>query len=83
MNNEDELKILDRINEYADQVLKGMDLEATPISIQLEKLKPEMEKISSEYGLSLEDIFVMYMDLNLKNQKKQEDELNSKINSVK
>jgi hypothetical protein len=83
MNKDDEFKILDQINEYADQVLKGMDLEKTPISIQLEKLKPEMEKISTQYGLTLEDIFVMYMDLNLKNQKRLEDELNLKIKSYK
>lgn len=79
MNNETQLKILDQINEYADQVLKGMDLENTPISIQLEKLRPKMESIAKEHLLSLEDVFVMYMDLNLKNQKEQDDLLKTKL----
>ncbi|MFA9379368.1 MAG: hypothetical protein ACERKZ_21880 [Lachnotalea sp.] len=80
MNKKDEQKILDQINIYADQVLKGMNLETTPISIQLDKLKPKMESLAKKYSLSLEDIFVMYMDLNLINQKKQDDELNTKLN---
>jgi hypothetical protein len=79
MNKEIELKILDEINVYADQVLKGMDLEKTPISFQLEKLKPKMEILAKEHQISIEDIFVIYMDLNLKNQKKLDDELKSKL----
>lgn len=79
---EDELKILIRINEYADQVLKGMDLENTPISVQLDKLKPEMELIAKEKNLSLEEVFIMYMDLNLKAQKEQEDKLKEKLGDI-
>lgn len=79
MNTNIKLQILDEINVYADQVLKGMDLEKTPISVQLEKLKPKMEMLAKEHQLSIEDIFVVYMDLNLKNQKKLDDEMKSKL----
>lgn len=80
--NEDELKILDQINEYADQVLKGMDLEKTPISVQLDKLKPAMEQIAREKNLSLEEVFILYMDLNLKAQKEQEEKLKEKLGDI-
>ncbi len=80
--NEDELKILDQINEYADHVLKGMDLEKTPISVQLDKLKPAMEQIAREKNLSLEEVFILYMDLNLKAQKEQEEKLKEKLGDI-
>lgn len=56
-------KILTRINEYADKVLDGIDPQKTQISYQLEKLKPVMEEIAKEEGRSVEDIFILYMDL--------------------
>ena len=31
--------------------------------MQLDKLKPIMETIAKEKGISLEDMFIMYMDL--------------------
>ena len=79
MNEENELKLLEEIDKYADQVLKGMDPETTPISIQLEKLKPKMEELAQEFQLSLEEIFVKYMDLNLKTLRNKENELKSKL----
>ncbi len=54
--------ILDKISEYADKVLEGIDPEKTKISFQLEKLKPIMEELSIELGDSVEDIFILYMD---------------------
>lgn len=56
-------KILDRINEYADKVLKDFDPQKTRISFQLEKIKPVMEEISKEMNIPVEDIFIKYMDL--------------------
>jgi hypothetical protein len=38
-----------------------------------------MEILAKEHQISIEDIFVIYMDLNLKNQKKLDDELKSKL----
>ena len=43
---EDKTKyILDKVSEYADKVLEGIDPEKTKISFQLEKLKPVMEEL--------------------------------------
>ncbi|MCR5634587.1 MAG: hypothetical protein K6F90_04680 [Lachnospiraceae bacterium] len=54
---------LDRINEYADKVLDGIDPQKTKVSFQLEKLKPVMEEIAAEEGSTVEDVFIRYMDL--------------------
>lgn len=56
-------KLLDRINEYADQVLKNFDPQKTRVSFQLEKLKPIMEEIAEETGSTVEEVFIKYMDL--------------------
>ena len=64
MTNEDKI-FLDRITEYANEAMADIDPDPqkTPISEQLEKLKPIMETISSETGESIEDVFIRYMDL--------------------
>ncbi len=64
MTNQDKI-FLDRITEYANDVMADIDPDPqkTPISEQLEKLKPIMETISSETGIAVEDIFIRYMDL--------------------
>lgn len=59
----EEAKILDRINEYADKVLDGIDPQKTQVSFQLEKLRPIMVQIAEEENKSLEEIFILYMDL--------------------
>lgn len=56
-------KLLARINSYAESVLGEIDPQKVPVSMQLEKLKPIMEEIAKERGASLEDIFILYMDL--------------------
>lgn len=56
-------KILDRINSYAEKVLADIDPQKTRISVQLDALKPVMQEIADETGQSIEDIFILYMDL--------------------
>lgn len=56
-------KILDRINAYAEKALADIDPQKTRISFQLEALKPIMQEIADETGKSVEDIFILYMDL--------------------
>ena len=56
-------KILDRINAYAETALADIDPQNARISFQLEALKPVMEEIAAEKGVSVEDIFILYMDL--------------------
>ena len=56
-------EILDRINAYAEVVLADIDPQKTRISFQLDKLRPIMQEIANEKGMSIEDIFILYMDL--------------------
>lgn len=60
---DEQRKILERINSYAENTLGDIDPQKVPISMQLDKLKPIMETIAKEKGISLEDMFIMYMDL--------------------
>ena len=76
---EENKKILERINSYAENTLGEIDPQKVPVSVQLEKLKPIMTEIAKEKGISLEDMFILYMDLQSEasclTQKKLEDSL--------
>ncbi len=54
---------LARINEYAEKVLGDIDPQKTHVSEQLEKLRPIMQELAMEYKMSVEDVFIKYMDL--------------------
>ncbi len=56
-------EILHKINAYAEKTLADIDPQKTPVSFQLETLKPVMEEIAKEKGMSVEDVFILYMDL--------------------
>lgn len=56
-------KMLERINAYAENTLGEIDPQKVPVSVQLEQLRPVMEEIAAEKGMSLEDVFILYMDL--------------------
>lgn len=60
---DEQRKILERINAYAEEVLGDIDPQKVQVSVQLEKLKPIMETIATEKGISLEELFILYMDL--------------------
>lgn len=80
MTRNEKIKIAERINLYADEKLKNVDKQVVPISIQLDLLKPIMEEIAAEYGKSVSDIFILYIDINSELQaeeakKKQEKEI--------
>jgi hypothetical protein len=62
MTEELKSEIILQINEYADKVLKNIDKEKTPISIQLDSLKPEMKRLSQQHNLEIDDIFITYLD---------------------
>ncbi len=55
--------ILDRINSYANKVMGDIDPQKVPVSVQLDKLKPIMQELAAEKSMSLEDLFILYMDL--------------------
>lgn len=60
---DEQKKILERINSYAESTLGDIDPQKVPVSMQLDKLRPIMETIAQEMGINLEDMFIMYMDL--------------------
>ncbi len=72
-------EILARINSYAESTLGEIDPQKVPVSQQLEQLKPVMEELAREKNVSLEDMFILYMDLqseaSCSAQKKLEDSL--------
>ncbi len=76
---EENKKLLARINSYAESALGEIDPQKVPVSQQLEKLKPVMEEIAKEKNMSIEDLFILYMDLQSEAvcsaQKKLEDNL--------
>ena len=56
-------QILARINKYAETVLADIDPQKVQVGAQLEKLRPILQEIADEQGVSLEDIFIRYMDI--------------------
>ncbi len=76
---EENKELLQRINAYAENVLGEIDPQKVPVSAQLEKLKPILTEIAQEKNIALEDMFILYMDLqtegSLASQKKLEDSL--------
>lgn len=83
---EENRKILERINSFAESALGEIDPQKVPVSAQLEKLKPVMEEIAKEKNMSLEDLFILYMDLQSEascaSQKKLEDSLQDLNNGI-
>lgn len=55
--------ILKRINDYSEKVLFDIDPQKIPVSEQLDKLRPVFQEIADEKGMSLEDMFILYMDI--------------------
>ena len=56
-------KILERINTYPYGVMRDIDPQKVQVSVQLDKLRPIMETIAAEMDMSLEDFFILYMDI--------------------
>lgn len=61
----EEREMFERIRKYADEALKDFDTDPqkTPISFQLQKLRPIMQELAMEKQMSVEDIFIKYMDI--------------------
>lgn len=58
-----EIEILERINKYAEEKLGDIDPQKTQVSKQLDVLMPKLKEIANELDISLEDMFIKYMDL--------------------
>ncbi|MCM1101614.1 MAG: hypothetical protein NC079_07490 [Clostridium sp.] len=55
--------ILKRINDYGEKVLGDIDPQKVQVSAQLDKLRPILQEIADEKNMSLEDMFILYMDI--------------------
>ena len=60
---EHERSIIVRINNYAEEVLKDIDPQRTRTGFQISQLMPILRDIAKEEGISDEDMFIKYMDL--------------------
>ncbi|MBD5396292.1 MAG: hypothetical protein HDR23_05615 [Lachnospiraceae bacterium] len=61
--NDDDKDLLTRVSAYSAEVIGDVDPQKMRISEQLEKLRPVMQEIASERKMTLEDVFIKYMDL--------------------
>ena len=60
----DENKVLlKRINDYAEKVMGDIDPQKVPVSVQLTNLSPSMQENAAEKNMSLEDVIILYMDI--------------------
>lgn len=55
--------ILKRVNDYGEKVLGDIDPQKVQVSAQLDKLRPILQEIADEKNMSLEDMFILYMDI--------------------
>ena len=74
--------MLTRINAYAENLLSEIEPQKTRISFQLDKLKPVMQEIASEKGITVEDVFIEYMDLASIVSAKQDAKLKEDLDEV-
>ena len=75
-------EILRRINDFSAKALADVDAQNTQVSFQLEKLRPIMEEIAVEKGMSLEDVFILYMDLQSEATLKRELEFQKELQDI-
>ncbi len=59
----EDMEFLAKINAFAEKELGDIDPQKTHVSEQLEKLRPIMHTLAMEYSMSVEDVFIKYMDL--------------------
>lgn len=55
--------LLKRINDYSEKVLGDIDPQKVQVSAQLDKLRPILQEIADEKNMTLEDVFILYMDI--------------------
>lgn len=81
MTNEDR-KIIQRINSYAENVLKDIDPQKTRSGFQIQQLMPIMKDIAKEQGISLEDMFIKYMDLQTEYKMEEENKFKEEFQEL-
>jgi len=58
-----ERQIIIRINKYAENVLADIDPQRTRTGFQIAQLMPIIRDIAKEEGITEEEMFIKYMDL--------------------
>lgn len=77
----EEKALFERIRAYAEDALKDYDTDPqkTPISFQLQALRPIMQEIAMEQQISVEDVFIKYMDLASEDAVRREKEFQERL----
>ena len=79
---DEQRKILKRINDFAEEVMGDIDPQKVQVSVQLDKLRPVMEEIAIEKQMALEDVFIMYMDIQSEASFLSEQKLQSELRDL-
>lgn len=79
---DEQRKLLARINAYSESVLGEIDPQKVQVSLQLEKLKPIMQKIAAEKNMTLEDVFILYMDLQTEASMESQNKLKDSLQDI-
>lgn len=56
-------ELLMYISDYADKVMPGEDIGKMQTQKQIMNLRPILQEMAMKYKMSVEDLFVKYMDL--------------------
>ena len=54
---------LEQVTRYAQEEMPGQDPRNIRVSVQLDQMMPVFQEIAAKEGVSIEDIFIRYMDL--------------------
>lgn len=79
---DEQRELLNRVNSYAEKQLGDIDPQKVLVSMQLDKLKPILETIAKEKGITLEEMFIMYMDLQSEAACASEAKLKESLNDI-
>ena len=54
---------LEQVTRYAQEAMPGQDPRNILVCVQLDQMMPVFQEIAAKEGVSIEDIFIRYMDL--------------------
>ena len=78
--------MLNRIQNYAEEVMPDIDPEKVKVSEQIDKLRPVLQEIAMEKSMPVEDVFIKYMDLATENaleyEKKMQDDFGDIMSTI-
>lgn len=72
-------EFLQTIMDYADEVMPDIDPQKVRISEQIDKLRPILQELAMKHKMSVEDIFIKYMDLATEHAIKYQNQMNEQF----